>query len=947
MWERMSHGQMLFGKRRRYRRPGIQGLGFLLLVALPLVSVHSQSTVIGLERLERVTSINGLVQDGIVRSVVNKHAVLKVQVTINSTSMDTVGPNELETKWSVVLDEVDASDSNSMVHVVQPIHLEWSSSPPHQGVVELSFVVPASVSRSFLLSLLEGQRLVTRRLANVHATKKLEDRGGSPVVSVYLEGTTRTRSSEPGKTNHSISSHGKLAGFLLFALWIFRSLFVAPTAQFLHPDPTPCDQDMDMGYDDDDDDGSAFIMHSADLSSDHDDMTDDAGYDGSVSSGPSRRIGFSHHADHSNDDDSMMPPTVFRFKVDPSRFDHLTLPPLVGPKLDVYHEQHLTDAPRHQEMMQSSFEETRQVQMVENNERRNLPSTVQEHHSRPQPGNDQTNHCASFKLLPFTEPIRKSHVTSCTSHEMLPAQELTQEDTSLDKEHQSSLSMTPITAESSDCEMSVWKRPLMNPVASGRTTEDIASEFAKVGESVRDSLATGKAPIDSVGTLLPDTTSLEVFQGLHFETKIFAASPAVSPDRVTPQTWRDPEPVECNGTIDSCDNGSHSSQPPDPCDEADDREVSYEPSAVIDDDGVDSSDVHAELSYDENENGMMSRCVGIETLQTLPTTVGTPSLKPLHIPFESYRIVKASSPTLPYLITSSAQPRNGKRTTRSETISKHSLSEEQPSSELSVPPKNAAQENFDADGCWLQRLVRPREATKITTRSSQRLLRLENEAITLSVIATGQPSLVMASGPASQVAAFNILTPEPWQRVDVANAGVTSAPNWFQRLRSRSQSASTHCGEAFAPNTTERNGDDFSYVSTLAPDSDAGSNPDVFEVDDGCAATLSGKVPRQCKPRSAKRKREYGGIIARNKSPIGKAHTDVFAELTTSLDPSNDSNEVVQWVPTPKERSSLPRARKKRRALASISNATPDAIPSAMVIAKEVNAPVWEFREIA
>ncbi|KAI2505133.1 hypothetical protein MHU86_9321 [Fragilaria crotonensis] len=940
------------------RRPGIQHIGILLLVALPLVSVHSQSTEIGHDHAERIVSPHGLLQDKTVGTVVNKHAVLKVQVSINSTSMDapidTFGPNGSEAKWSVVLDEVDASDSNSMVHLVQPIHLEWSSSP-HQGFAELSFVVPASVSRSFLLSLLEGQRLVTRRLANVHATKKLEDSGGSPVVSVYLEGTTHLRHDAQDQTHHSISLHFKLVAFLLFALWIFRSLLVASAAQLLHRDPSTCDQDDDVGFD-----GSAFILHSTDYQRDSDDMTDDPGCDDSESSGPSRRLGFSHLADHSNDDDSMMPPTVFRFKVDPSRFDHLTVAPSLGPQLKMYHEEHLTDTPDHPEMMQPFFEETRHVRMVEINDCRDLPVSVQEDSIRQQLGKTQTKHRGICEVLPFTEPIPKSHVTCLSSHEIFTAQELAQEAISHDMDQRSqvsedlrfSISTELIAAGSSVCSiqpigvMSDQKRLLVNSVAGEKSTEKTTSEISNVGASIRESLVTAEAPIDSIVRLHPRTATLELGQGFRFETDQFTASPSMIADVDTTETWRIPEPVQQEHIVETFGNGSHSSHLPVPCEEVDAKKVPSEPASVFDIDGTESNDLKAELMTDGIENRLMPRRVEIEASKPLPASGDNPSLKATHIPVESNRIDEAASPTLPFLISSSAQPRNGKRRTRREPVTKRSPSEEQSSIQSSASSNNSSQENVDPDDCWLQRLSRPSEATQVTRKSGQRLLRLEKEAIPLSVIATGPPSVVMASGPLSQVEAFKIITPEAPQRVDIENAGVTSASNWFQRLRTRSQTASTHCGKAFVPNSTEMNGDDFSYVSTLAPDSDAASNPDAFDADDTCSGTLRGKVHRQLNPRSAKRKREYGGICARIKSPIEKVKPDVFAELTC-LGPSNYNNEVVHWEPTQKERSSLPRARKKRRALASIANALPDAMPSAMVVAKEVNAPVWEFKEVA
>ena len=158
----MSQGRRLACRGRRYSRAGIRRFAVLLLAALPLVSVQSQSTRTGPAISETIVSIDGNLQDDVVRTVVNKHAVLQVHVTINGTSMGEMGPIESEAKWSVVLDELVASDSTSVVHVVQSIHLDWSSSP-HQGVAQLSFVVPASASRSFLLSLLQDQRLVTRR----------------------------------------------------------------------------------------------------------------------------------------------------------------------------------------------------------------------------------------------------------------------------------------------------------------------------------------------------------------------------------------------------------------------------------------------------------------------------------------------------------------------------------------------------------------------------------------------------------------------------------------------------------------------------------------------------------------------------------------------------------------------------------------------------------------
>lgn len=939
---------------RLRRRAGIQRFSVLLFVALPLVAVQSQYTRDGSDISEKIVSMNGHLKDEVVKTSVNKHAVLNVHVTINCTSKPTIEAIESDTKWSVVLDELVGSDSTEVVHVVQTIHLDWSSSP-HQGVAELSFVVPASVSRSFLLSLLEDERLVTRRLANVHATKKLESRGGGrPVVSVHLEGTAQLRSAELGQTNRSISSQSKLVAFLLFSIWIFRSLLVASSARLFSANPPPCRQDEDVGYDDDGI-GPDDSDHSTDLLFDDDEMTDYPGYDGSVSSGASRRLCFSHLADHSNDDESMMPPTVFRFKVDPSRFDHLTLPPCLGPRLDIFQGQHFSNMLEHREKITPSFEDRSDVEPLENDVSRNVATPLQQDDVLQHRGNYPTRQCTAVEFLPFTEPIPKSRAACKSKNGSFAAQELTHAATSLHQPEQSqvwngngtassvSSALIPGTLSSTSSQhakaVSAQESLLTTASASGRDAKDETFEACAVRGSIQGISVIPEASINSVVVPRPDATTKGTCDGSHNEINHGAAVHDAFPDNGMNEISI-PEPVRRDRIVASCGDGSRSSQLTDPGKEAVARcSLSVTTLAVMDIDEVDTNQVDTELSSEEIENSIVSRSVGLDTSKTLVAS----DESPIHLKPNQIALKEAANSTLPYLI--SPAPRLQKKPKRiRSTSTKPSTSNEESSMLLSVPSNTTAEETVEGDGSWLQRLANPREPTKVATRSDQSLLPLDKGLLVPKSVALQPTNAIMASRRSSQVTGFHFLTPESPVRGDVASSDVSSQYNWLQRLRSRSQASSGPKG--VVPNVTEPNSDDFSYVSTLAPDSDAGSNPDALDVDDSSPESMMKKEHRHCKPRPAKRKREYGSICAVFKPPVEKVCADVFPGLTSSGS-RNDDNEVLLLEPSYTERSSMPRMRKKRRALANLSNAMPDAIPSAMVIAKEINAPVWEFKENA
>jgi hypothetical protein len=159
------------------------------------------------------------------KTFVNQHAILQVHLNINASEPSVRDAIYYHNKnWTVVLDEVvpvptprESADGESVtttpssdIHARQFVDPEWTVSPVssssplagrralyfHQGVADLSFVVPALVSRTLVVSLWEhhaeasSSRLVTRRLANIHAMGDHTSRRGNPVVRVELQGTT-------------------------------------------------------------------------------------------------------------------------------------------------------------------------------------------------------------------------------------------------------------------------------------------------------------------------------------------------------------------------------------------------------------------------------------------------------------------------------------------------------------------------------------------------------------------------------------------------------------------------------------------------------------------------------------------------------------------------------------------------------------------------------------
>lgn len=299
------------------------------------------------------------------KTFVNQHAILQVHVAINASEPSFRHfPIYHNKNWTVVLDEVvpgsvptekTAQETllssvtvspSSAIHLSQSFNLEWTASsvPPasgdhdsgssnrwrqyiHQGVIDLSFVVSARVSRTLIVSLWEQEddqelHLLTRRLANVHASDR-RGGGGNPVVRVLLEGITATSTITAAKWTASFQLPFALSklSWKISALAVVLFLLVASSTKRFATKP---EEDL---YTDESTLDTNYVADEYSLESDCDGESDsfasddESGYDGSMSSGGGRPLPRNYAQYYQNDDDSddelfYPPPHLFRYSMD-------------------------------------------------------------------------------------------------------------------------------------------------------------------------------------------------------------------------------------------------------------------------------------------------------------------------------------------------------------------------------------------------------------------------------------------------------------------------------------------------------------------------------------------------------------------------------------------------------------------------------------------------------
>ena len=990
----MSSGRSSGRKTLKHcRRAGIFRTAMVLLLTTTpsrVVQANSKTTL-----SEVFVSVDGDFdrQEDASKTVVNQHAVLQVHVAINCTE-----PDWNVKKWSVILDELLASDENSTmaVHLVQSIALDWSSGL--QGVADLSFVVPASVSRTFILSLMEHESLVTRRLANVHAVKTLDSRG-SPVVSVVLQGTTV--SSGTRRASCRFSSPWKMLALLVFSVLVCRFLLVSGIMSSCQYHPRNDDEDEFDG-------GSAGSSEYVEQSSEDDDeMTFDTGYDASVSSegGLSQR-GPPPVVDTIIDDDdsiSMMPPTVFRYRVDPSMFDQLQHHHLrqVSSRRDFSQsqdEQRLFYADHH--VVSTPPREDPLDHQVDNGESRNVSTPT---HQDPTPertatSDERRNHATAdsfivsehgpLESLPTStpiEPVSEANVRA-TCEAGTNFQETssvhrgqTSQDTNvrpppvattdIARSHES-VSQSALTAANHN---TLMPTPSVIGIPETVTTKQGGSEASRATDPVDDSSLTVKplvnaAVVASANEVTAETTvcvdegALGTGPAIAATTKDGAATealfatedvPVTAPENELPEATMEggsgPEAMTVTGTT-----STHAPVPDAPVpEERTTKDASPEAApAVLSTMGVERNEEAKQLESRNElfENATAPSDVGIETEKTLPRSDENPcpvDLKPFYSDVHNTKQPESAWINHPSRLSPVPPVRYAERKTGGETTAKSIIN--QPALLSPVPSARAV----DKKENWLQRLARPKEQAKGMPRRSGQTFDLQDNRDELPSSDNFKTfrarSAVLAAAPSSQASVFQLPTHVPPTRDNDGKEDITNDENWLQRLRSRSSSLQSGQPSLAAggPNTDTEE-DEFSYVSTLPPDSDTVSIPETldFAIDEKSPEKVLAPLRPAFKPRSVKRKRGYGGVAARTKSQAEKAPAEVSPGSTTSMGPGDyDDNEVIMWEPTAAERSSRPPKRKKRRVLGSISNAVPDAIPSLMVVAKQVNAPVWQFNE--
>eukprot|EP00547_Thalassionema_nitzschioides_P002227 CAMPEP_0194216316 /NCGR_PEP_ID=MMETSP0156-20130528/18749_1 /TAXON_ID=33649 /ORGANISM="Thalassionema nitzschioides, Strain L26-B" /LENGTH=986 /DNA_ID=CAMNT_0038945061 /DNA_START=420 /DNA_END=3380 /DNA_ORIENTATION=- len=133
--------------------------------------------------------------------MVNKHAILQARVNIASSSpiafekYSNLTSSPFDREWTVILDELPggSQEEQEFIHLEHDVDLKWENSTFFTS--DLSFLVPLhpTLARTFIVSLLEissseKPRLITRRLANVHAIYTMPSERDSPVVSLELNG---------------------------------------------------------------------------------------------------------------------------------------------------------------------------------------------------------------------------------------------------------------------------------------------------------------------------------------------------------------------------------------------------------------------------------------------------------------------------------------------------------------------------------------------------------------------------------------------------------------------------------------------------------------------------------------------------------------------------------------------------------------------------------------
>jgi hypothetical protein len=119
-----------------------------------------------------------------VTTTLNEHVILHLLVTVNCKHRHILPIAAHKTNWSISLDEIEGFDYNpsKKLSIFQSFDLEWTLA---NGLANISVILPSIPFRPILISLFQNGNLVTRRLANIQP-------GGSDKVTrldvVYLYG---------------------------------------------------------------------------------------------------------------------------------------------------------------------------------------------------------------------------------------------------------------------------------------------------------------------------------------------------------------------------------------------------------------------------------------------------------------------------------------------------------------------------------------------------------------------------------------------------------------------------------------------------------------------------------------------------------------------------------------------------------------------------------------
>lgn len=945
----MSDGRRKFSQTLFCRRGARQHCVAILLLTISCIVPQSQSAPNSHGLPEGGLFSYGKLQEGpTTKTVVNKHAIVQVEVEVKgstTTSTTAVGPNVYDSKWSVILDEIGVSESDTTegVRVVQRVDLIWSSGTTKRGMATLSFLVPASVSRTFILSLLEDQRLVTRRLANVYATTGTTwdgSRGSSPVVNVQLHGTTLPTLASHLAGSVTIVSRWVVILLLLFSVWICYALAV-PSIMRSHKDHS-----QDVEDDEDDEDDTSDYLEQC-FECDNDEITNDTGNDVSVSVTHSRQHKLPQPSVDSNDDESMLPPAVVRFKFDPSKFDQLDLHLLPGLARNEHEERTGCILATHSLISTPAREDQRNHRQLDPAETRLVPT--------PAHANRSPHLCATFQgmrkndsavCLPFAEPPLKS-LTTCVDS----GQKAIQVQPHSAETFQGERSSQP----SEQCLLQIALEAVQAPLQNSSTQTHCLSFNEKIPLSANE-----RASIEKESEIRP-------ILGLRGDAPVVhdqSSNASVASSNKTLRAALVDQTTRTVDTIPYGQLGEMSFKVPETA-----RPSHDQCKAVLNHSSCDSlifapfsraqtlknkslSGVHQNFSliddaercdvpdrYDpnlKNEKATISQSVMMHLEKTVSTSDGNPSevdSSSLTWPSDHVgRAEESSHNSLP-LISPVSVVTSRNRCEKSTMF-------------LAVQSNDAPGDNEESDFNSSQRLSRSNAPVK--RKAGLQAQQIDSPPNKLRV--TVRPTLpAQTSAPSSQVGIVQLATLGSLERPSVVNERTAMKENWLLRLRSRSSKlqCKQHPFAATAP-TSETKADDFSYVSTLPPDSETGSTSDMFNFPGNhkTPKTILDMVSPPFRVQSGKRKREYRGIGGRTRPLAGKVPVEVSTGSTTSLGPGDDdNNDVILWEPTAAERSCLPSRRNARRKVPGVSSAVPDTMPSVMLVATEVNAPVWEFSD--